>query len=153
MKTIFLIEILVPNIYCRNLLSVLSAQPSLTNFTSFLKQSPGLLSQLDAGNHTVLAPSDGAWTSFLQENNAIATITHGISGDNTSDWLDSGLSYHILTSVYSEYALNESSQIIPTLLVDARYEKWTENTVQISQWQCREVLYREKSMSRIVLQT
>ncbi|KAL2350254.1 FAS1 domain-containing protein [Cryomyces antarcticus] len=110
---------LVPLVTGQNLLSVLSGQAQLTNFTAYISKYPDLLATLNTGNRTILAPSDAAFSVFSNANRG------NNATDSNREWLEATLSYHVLSGLYPEVILDGSSKFIPTLLTNSKYSNVT----------------------------
>ncbi len=69
----------------------------------------------------VLAPTDAAFAAFFAGNNSAST---NYSSTNAVG-LETLLTYHVLKGVYSDFALNSTTQFIPTLLTNTSYANVT----------------------------
>ncbi|KAF2263794.1 Fasciclin-domain-containing protein [Lojkania enalia] len=99
--------------------ATLSGNPDLSNLTSFISVSPGLLQQLsNAQNITILAPSDKAFEELL--NSPTSEMLNEDPG-----LLSALLQYHILNGTYMADQISNMSAFIPTMLMNGSYSNVT----------------------------
>lgn len=97
----------------KNLTSLLTSTPELSNFTSYMNRFPQLVSQLNsAQNITILAPSNDAFNHLLNGPEGPAFK----SANNHT--IEDILRYHVLHGVYPTSAVNSTPAFIPTMLTD-----------------------------------
>lgn len=103
----------------QSLNATLSGNDQLSNLTSFLALQPQLLDTLsNAQNITILAPSNNAFSAFLNSS----------AGSQLAD--DPGLvaallSYHVLNGTYTSSMISNTSTFVPTLLTNESYANVT----------------------------
>ncbi|KAK5202610.1 hypothetical protein LTR41_011642 [Exophiala xenobiotica] len=94
--------------------STLSKYADLDAFPSLLNNFPDLLSRLENGNVTILAPSNNALTTY-SDNSSLS-----------ADEQEALLTYHILNGVYAEADIRSAGAIfLPTLLTNIGYANVT----------------------------
>jgi hypothetical protein len=127
----------------QDLLSALSAQNSVSKFTSLLNNYTSLVTAANAGNKTgmprsfrgqfenctdqcrfnlVIAPSDAAFDTFFS---SVTSATNY----STSGQLEALLSYHILEGVLPHTAITSTPQFFTTLLQNSKYTNVTTGQV------------------------
>lgn len=94
---------------------MLSLQTGLTKFTSYVSQFPDLVTQLDNGNYTILAPSDGAFAAYVAAGGDVKG-----SGD-----LRALLEYHILQGLHPSLTFDATPQFLPTILTNQTFTNVT----------------------------
>jgi uncharacterized surface protein with fasciclin (FAS1) repeats len=101
-----------------DLLTALSEHSSLTKFTSLISNYSSLLATAEAGDMTILAPTDEAFDTFFSD----ATTATNFS---SYDEVEALLSYHILRGVHSQASISSTPSFIPTLLTNSSYANVT----------------------------
>ncbi|KAK5719636.1 hypothetical protein LTR17_015263 [Elasticomyces elasticus] len=138
-------------VYCQDtsLLSSLSAQPRLSNFTALVRRYAGLIDAISGAGSgfTVIAPTDAALATYDQSNFGVGNITQ---------WQQAILSYHILRGVWPYQTLDDrnTSRSLPTFLSSPEYTNVTGGQVVISDtFNGAALLYSaNKSPSRFIQQ-
>ena len=104
----------------QNLTSVLTANPNLSNLTTYVSLFPAVLSTLStAKNITILAPSNAAFAAFLKSSAGTA-----LSANNTAA-IQALLTYHVLNGTFYASNVNSTPKFIPTLLTNQTYANVT----------------------------
>lgn len=103
----------------QDLNATLASQPSLSNLTTFLSLSPGLLEQLSSANDlTILAPSDEAFAE-LQDSEAFQALATDVGA------VAALLQYHVLNGTIRAADITNTSTFVPTLLTNGSYSNVT----------------------------
>ena len=103
----------------QDLNATLSSQPNLSNLTSFLALSPGLVEALSAATDiTILAPSDEAFA-------ALSGTPTGEALGNDTGLLTAVLQYHVLNGTVRAADITNTSSFVPTLLTNGSYANVT----------------------------
>jgi uncharacterized surface protein with fasciclin (FAS1) repeats len=107
----------------QSLNATLSGNDQLSNLTTFLTSSPGLVAALSqASDITILAPSNDAFTEF-------AETEVGRAVANDPGLLAALLQYHVLNGTFQASQVTNQSTFIPTLLTNETYSNVTSGQV------------------------
>jgi uncharacterized surface protein with fasciclin (FAS1) repeats len=102
----------------QDVLSVLSSRASLLAFTTLISTHPNLVHIAEAGNFTILAPTNQAFDLFF-------TLQTPVTNYSTWDQTEVLLSYHILQGVHTRGFVTAIPQFLYTSLKDPRYTNVT----------------------------
>lgn len=106
-------------VQAQTLNDTISGNNLLSNLTSFISQFPGLLTVLSvASNITVLAPSNDAFSKFLNS-------SAGLQLAGEPDIVQALLEYHVLNGTYSASEIQNNTMFIPTLLTNSSFTNVT----------------------------
>lgn len=102
-----------------SLTQLLGSTPQLSNLTQFVTLIPGLADSLgSAQDITILAPSNEAFTTFLNESGSAISI-------NDTTIIRALLSYHVLNGTFYASNITETAAFAPTLLTDTAFTNVT----------------------------
>ena len=103
-----------------NLTGALTSNPDLSNLTNFVGLFPQLATALgSAKNVTILAPSNAAFTKFMNSSAGSA-----IAANDTAA-IQALLTYHVLNGTYPASAVTSNASFIPTMLNNVKYSNVT----------------------------
>ncbi|KAF2473461.1 FAS1 domain-containing protein [Lindgomyces ingoldianus] len=99
--------------------ATLSGNSQLSNLTTFLNASPGLIQALgQTQNITILAPNNDAFSALLS-----SSAGGALASD--SGLVSALLQYHVLNGTYPASMITNMSMFIPTLLMNESYSSVT----------------------------
>ena len=103
-------------------LSALKLRRGLSEFSSLISTHPVLVHAVDAGNVTVLAPTNEAFDFFFRSQTGAA---------NYSMWdeIEALLSYHIVKGVHSRGFVTQEPEFLHTFLTYSRYSNVSDGQV------------------------
>jgi uncharacterized surface protein with fasciclin (FAS1) repeats len=115
-QALWLAALAAPASALLNLTATLANQTDLSNLTSFISYLQPVLSVLSsATNITILAPSNQAFTSYLNSSASTA-----LANNNTA-LVDALLDYHVIRGTYNASTITKQASFLHTDLTTSRY--------------------------------